>query len=128
MMAAEVPSPSSRLEIAKCVLLHSPQRSTERRSCAAGYASPMSPVDEPRASATPESPSAARRRARDDWTADVLDAEAGRIGVPLLDADGIRELLASTRRIAIVGASPDPHRPSHGVLRDLRALGYEVVP
>jgi uncharacterized protein len=75
-----------------------------------------------------ESDSAARRRERNSWTVDLLDLEAGRIGVPVLDRAGIRDLLAAPRRIAIVGASPNPVRPSHGVLLDLRAMGHDVVP
>ena len=58
----------------------------------------------------------------------LLDLHEGRLGLPLLDDAGIRALLASARRIAIVGASSDPARPSHRVLQELRAAGYEVVP
>jgi predicted CoA-binding protein len=77
-----------------------------------------------------ESDSEARRRERKEWTADLLDLEAGRIGVPVLDRDAVRSLLGAEPRprIAIVGASPSPVRPSHGVLLDLRDLGFEVVP
>lgn len=75
-----------------------------------------------------ESDSDARRRERRDWTAELLDLEDGRIGVPVLDRDGIRALLDAKPRIAIVGASPNPTRPSYGVLVDLQALGYDVVP
>ena len=75
-----------------------------------------------------ESDSDARRRERRDWTAELLDLEDGRIGVPVLDHDGIRALLDAKPRIAIVGASPNPTRPSYGVLVDLQALGYDVVP
>jgi predicted CoA-binding protein len=75
-----------------------------------------------------ESDSDGRRRERRDWTAELLDLEAGRIGVPVLDRDQIRVLLAARPRIAIVGASPNPTRPSHGVLVDLVGLGYDVVP
>jgi predicted CoA-binding protein len=58
----------------------------------------------------------------------LLDIHEGRFEIPLLDDAAIRDLLATTRRIAIVGASDSPIRPSNGVLRDLRAAGYEVVP
>ena len=77
-----------------------------------------------------ESDSDARRRERKEWTAELLDLEAGRIGVPVLDRGSIRELLTTTPRprIAIVGASPSRVRPSHGVLVDLQGLGYDVVP
>ncbi|MEA2673927.1 MAG: uncharacterized protein QOI92_1119 [Chloroflexota bacterium] len=75
-----------------------------------------------------ESDSNARRRERRDWTAELLDLEAGRIGVPVLDREQIRALLATRPRIAIVGASANPTRPSHGVLVDLVGLGYDVVP
>ena len=87
----------------------------------------MSGVDGPR---PPESDSEARRRERRDWTADLLDLEAGRIGVPVLDRDQIRDLLTSEPkpRVAIVGASPNPVRPSHGVLVDLQGMGFDVVP
>jgi hypothetical protein len=40
----------------------------------------------------------------------------------------IRDVLQSTRRIAMVGASPNPARPSNGVLRFLLSKGYDVVP
>jgi predicted CoA-binding protein len=63
-----------------------------------------------------------------DRVLDLLDLHAGRIGFPVLDDAGIAALLTSARRIAIVGASPRPDRPSHGVMRDLRAAGYEVIP
>lgn len=45
----------------------------------------------------------------------------------LTDAD-IRALLGSIRRIALVGASSKPTRPSHGVMRFLLRHGYQVVP
>lgn len=40
----------------------------------------------------------------------------------------IRDLLLATRRIAVVGASDRPDRPSHGVTGFLIARGYEVTP
>lgn len=48
--------------------------------------------------------------------------------VKLLDDDGIAELLRTARRIAVVGASSKPARPSHGVFRSLVAAGYDCVP
>jgi predicted CoA-binding protein len=75
-----------------------------------------------------EAESSTRRRQRRQWTAELLDLEAGRIGYPVLDREGVRALLAARPRIAIVGASPNPTRPSYGVLVDLVGLGYDVVP
>lgn len=40
----------------------------------------------------------------------------------------IRDLLLSTRRIAVVGASDRPNRPSHGVFGFLLARGYDASP
>ena len=59
---------------------------------------------------------------------DLLDAQEGTGPVPLLDGDEPARLLGRTRRIALVGASPDPGRPSHGVMRQLLDAGYDVVP
>ena len=47
---------------------------------------------------------------------------------PLLDDQAIAELLRTARRIAIVGASSNPARPSFGVFRTLVATGYECIP
>lgn len=58
----------------------------------------------------------------------LLDLHEGRLGIPVLDDAGIAALLRTSRRIAIVGASPDRTRPSNGVLRDLVDDGYDVVP
>jgi predicted CoA-binding protein len=58
----------------------------------------------------------------------VLDLQEGRGPVALLDDAGIGELLRTTRRIAVVGASADPGRPSFGVFRTLVAAGYDCVP
>ena len=43
------------------------------------------------------------------------------------DAD-IRDLLASARTIAMVGASDRPDRPSYGVMKALQDHGYRVIP
>lgn len=44
------------------------------------------------------------------------------------DSKLIRDILKDIRRIAMVGASPNPARPSNGVLRFLLSKGYDVVP
>lgn len=67
-------------------------------------------------------------RTRFDAVAELLDLHEGRSDVPLLDDAGMRGLLAARPRIAVVGASSDPGRPSHGVFRELRAAGFDVVP
>ena len=59
---------------------------------------------------------------------DILDAQEGTGPVPLLDGEASARLLADTHRIAMVGASADANRPSHGVMRYLLEQGYEVVP
>ena len=37
-------------------------------------------------------------------------------------------ILESARTIAVVGLSPDPRRPSHGVARYLQRAGYRIIP
>ena len=57
-----------------------------------------------------------------------LDLAEGRGDVPLLGDDGVRELLASSRRIAVIGASDRPGRASGDVFRHLSSVGYDCVP
>jgi predicted CoA-binding protein len=50
-------------------------------------------------------------------------------GLPaLLDESGIVELLRTSKRIAVVGASSNPARPSNGVFHSLIWAGYLCVP
>jgi len=46
----------------------------------------------------------------------------------MLFDDKIVRILKTSRRIAVVGLSPKPVRPSHQVAAYLLAAGYEVVP
>ena len=58
----------------------------------------------------------------------ILDLQEGRGEVPLLDDAEIRELLRTARRIAVIGASDRPGRPSREVLAALLRAGYDAVP
>src|SRR3954453_825802 len=40
----------------------------------------------------------------------------------------LRDVLSGVRTIAVIGASPRPHRPSHGVMRYLQHHGYRAIP
>mgnify|MGYP002785093921 CR=1 FL=1 len=42
--------------------------------------------------------------------------------------DEIRDILTSVNTIALVGWSPKPDRPSHGVAAFLKRRGYRVIP
>jgi predicted CoA-binding protein len=42
--------------------------------------------------------------------------------------DYLRGILIGAKTIAVVGASPRPHRPSHGVMQYLQRHGYRVIP
>jgi hypothetical protein len=59
---------------------------------------------------------------------EMLDAQEGTGPVPILDEEQALGLLRRAMRIAVVGASPSPGRPSHGVMRYLMHHGYECVP
>lgn len=49
--------------------------------------------------------------------------------MPIITDDVIiREILAHARRIAVVGLSPDPNRPSHQVAKGMMEAGYEIIP
>jgi predicted CoA-binding protein len=39
-----------------------------------------------------------------------------------------RELLRRVKTIAVVGLSPNPARPSHGVARAMQRFGYSIIP
>jgi predicted CoA-binding protein len=71
---------------------------------------------------------AARRRAERQRTIAYLDLAEARGPVSLLEDDAIGDVLRSTRRIAIVGASSNEARPSFGVFRYLVHQGYDCVP
>lgn len=45
-----------------------------------------------------------------------------------LDDAAIGDIMTRTRRVALVGASSKPARPSYGVMRYLLDRGYDVVP
>lgn len=42
--------------------------------------------------------------------------------------DELRRLLIDAKTIAVVGASSKPDRPSNGIMRRLKAVGYRVIP
>lgn len=42
--------------------------------------------------------------------------------------DELKQLLTNAVTIAIVGASNNPERPSHGIMRKLQSVGYHVIP
>ena len=58
----------------------------------------------------------------------MLDVEEGRGPVRLLDDSGIATILGRAHRIAVVGASSNPARPSCAVFRYLVMQGYDCVP
>jgi predicted CoA-binding protein len=40
----------------------------------------------------------------------------------------LKRILISAQTIAMVGASSNPEKPSHGIMRQLLAAGYRVIP
>ncbi len=42
--------------------------------------------------------------------------------------ENISEILKNHKRIAVVGLSDKPYRPSHGVAKLMHSEGYEVIP
>ena len=44
------------------------------------------------------------------------------------DRNLILDILKTTKNIAMIGASPNPARPSYGVMRFLLGKGYHVIP
>ena len=44
------------------------------------------------------------------------------------DANAICAMLAGVRTIAVVGLSPRPNRPSHGIARAMQCAGFRIVP
>ncbi|HAL56468.1 MAG TPA: CoA-binding protein [Bacteroidetes bacterium] len=48
--------------------------------------------------------------------------------MPIVDDNGIRQVLKETRTIAVVGASPKPWRDSGSIAQFLVNKGYTVIP
>jgi predicted CoA-binding protein len=57
-----------------------------------------------------------------------LDLDEGRGPVPVLDDAAIGDVMRTTHRIAVVGASSNEARPSFGVFRYLVHQGFDCVP
>ena len=62
------------------------------------------------------------------WLRELIDFQEGRSDADVLNDAEIADLLRTSRRIAVVGASSKFHRASNGVLRYLLRAGYDVVP
>lgn len=45
-----------------------------------------------------------------------------------MNREELRALLREAKTIAVVGLSPKPYRPSHGVAQYLQAAGYRIIP
>ncbi|QIN83242.1 CoA-binding protein [Rubrobacter tropicus] len=44
------------------------------------------------------------------------------------DSDEIRDILSTSRTVAVVGLSDRPYRTSHAIARALQAFGFEIFP
>ena len=44
------------------------------------------------------------------------------------DADALRAMLDGVKTIAVVGFSPKPERPSHGIARAMQLRGFRIIP
>jgi len=58
----------------------------------------------------------------------AIEAAEGGAPEPAAADALMRRMLTESRTIAIVGASPRPDRPSHGVLRTLASAGWQILP
>jgi uncharacterized protein len=88
-----------------------------------------SPPAEPAEAAADDAVERATERALERALAiGLLDLQEGRGPVRLLDDAGIAVVLGRAHRIAVVGASSNPARPSFAVFRYLVMNGYECVP
>jgi hypothetical protein len=58
----------------------------------------------------------------------MLDLQEGRGPVPVLGDEEIERELQAAKRIAVIGASSNPGRPSFGVFRYLVHQGFDCVP
>lgn len=54
--------------------------------------------------------------------------EAAAMPTDLNEAATIAQLLATCRRVAVVGLSPKPHRESYGVARAMQDAGWRIIP
>jgi uncharacterized protein len=59
---------------------------------------------------------------------DAMEALESLMNHDRYEADYLAGILKSVRTIALLGASPNPERPSNGVMRFLLTHGYEVFP
>jgi predicted CoA-binding protein len=48
--------------------------------------------------------------------------------MPDHELDTARPIVAAAKRIAVIGLSPNPARPSHSVASYLQRAGYEIIP